>query len=119
MLRVAAQDKLSLISARSSVYGEDAKGNVGLVFDDIDIGAIEFAAVKLSNYSSFEGPSRDYREAVEALVQYELINRITTEGIRLGIVSRVTLNGYTKLKYVTEEANSVSASLTTWLLDLR
>jgi hypothetical protein len=39
LLRVAAQDKLSLISARSSVYGEDAKGNVGLVFDDIDIGA--------------------------------------------------------------------------------
>lgn len=84
-------------------------------YDDVDIGAVHFAAVKLGPNNVFHSRSPDFREAVESLVQYELIESISSTGLRLGVISRVTLNAYSRLSYIADEAMQVEARLFAWV----
>lgn len=87
-------------------------------YEDIDIGAVELAAVRLHSRKVFHGRSSDYREAMEGLIQYLLVEAISFEGLRFGVISRVMLNGYTRLPYITREAEFVAARLLGWLKEL-
>lgn len=84
-------------------------------YDDVDIGPIDFAAVRLRPNNVFHGRAADFREAIEALVQYQLIESISAAGLRLGVISRVTLNSYSRLGYVADEADQVTSYLFVWL----
>jgi|GEM_PF-3273255 len=80
---------------------------------------VEFAAVRLGNQTGFWKQEPDYREAVEATVQHELLNELAIRGARIGIVSRVQPNAYCQLKYVQDEAARTTQSLLEWISNTR
>jgi hypothetical protein len=83
--------------------------------EEPEIGAVEFAAVRLTSRRAFHDRASDYREAVEALTQYELIRIISDEQLGVGVISRVSLNRYVRLGYVMREASAVADALARWL----
>lgn len=80
-----------------------------------DIGPIDFAARRLGSHKTFHEKAADYREAVEFLTQYRIIDVLTSERLPFGVVSRVTANRYTRLTYVKNEADAVTSSLLSWM----
>lgn len=82
---------------------------------EIDGLSVEFAAVQLHNQKSFWKDEPDYREAVESLVQYALLNEICDRKLQIQLVSRVQPNGYCGLGYIESEASRVVASLIGWI----
>ncbi len=83
-----------------------------------NLGPVEFAAVRLANQNIFHNEARDYREAVEALCQYNMIAKIQRADFNLGFISRVNKNGYTKDSDVLSEAERVSSKLFSWLEEI-
>ncbi|MCY4257654.1 MAG: hypothetical protein OXE04_05120 [bacterium] len=80
-----------------------------------NLGAVEFAAVRLSDKNIFHDEARDYREAVEGLCQYRMIQRVENANFNVGFISRVVMNGYTRVPEVAAEAERVSGELFLWL----
>ncbi len=58
---------------------------------------------------------QDYREAVEFLVQCDLINLLAKSGTAVTVVSRVRGNGYTKLQYIRSASSRISSEFYLWL----
>jgi hypothetical protein len=58
--------------------------------ESVNLGEVFGSFYELPKYKRYTNSSTDYREAVEALVQYNLINSFALSG--LGVVSRVTKN---------------------------
>ena len=79
------------------------------------IGQVQFATVELSPNPEFHTDARDYREAVEALCQYKLIENITLAKKPIGVISRVSFNGYTRQDFVANEAERVVGLFSKWL----
>lgn len=86
-------------------------------FEDVAIGRVRFAAHRLSDHSVFHDDARDYREAVEVLVQYQLLNELLSRKLALGVVSRVTSNAYTEQDFVKTEAAMAVGSFLEWLIE--
>jgi hypothetical protein len=82
---------------------------------DIDGLPLEFAAVKLHEQKAFWKEEADYREAVESLVQYRLLNALCERKIPVCLISRVQLNSYCRLAYVESEAERVFQALFGWV----
>lgn len=74
-----------------------------------------FGAVLLSDRKEFWGDSRDYREAVEGLVMYRLLNEIVDANINLKVISRTRRNSYAKLKFVVDESENVISEVIPWI----
>lgn len=79
------------------------------------LGAVEFAAVRLSDKPLFHEEAQDYREAVEALCMYALIDRIWAADFSVGLIPRVGFSGYRKDPDVMAEAERVANELLRWL----
>jgi hypothetical protein len=82
---------------------------------EIDGLALEFAAVRLGEQSSFWTDEPDYREAVEWLVQLELVNAICGRKLPICVISRVESTAYTRVAYVQSEATRVTQLLLVWI----
>jgi len=82
---------------------------------EIDGLSLDFAAVKLSQQKSFWKDEADYREAVESLVQHQLLNALCDRKIPVCLISRVQLNPYCRLGYVESEAARVFQNIITWI----
>ena len=80
-----------------------------------NLGPVEFAAVRLTNQNIFHNEARDYREAVEGLCQYRMIQRVENANFNVGFISRVVMNGYTRVPEVAAEAERVSGEIFLWL----
>ncbi|TLS77931.1 hypothetical protein FE236_02185 [Mariprofundus erugo] len=82
----------------------------------VKVGAVRFFAFKLSEeHESFYLESRDYREAVEMLVQCKVLSELSSRKKNVVVVSRVSSNAYTRLKYIQDEADLVSVAMVDWL----
>ena len=79
------------------------------------LGAVEFAAVPLSDKPLFHEKAQDYREAVEAICMYSLIERVISADFSVGIIPRVVYGGYKDNPDVLEEAERVTGELLKWL----
>ena len=79
------------------------------------LGAVEFAAVRLSDKQLFHTEAQDYREAVEATCMYLLIERVRDADFSVGIIPRVTFSGYRYDPDVVAEAERVASELLNWL----
>lgn len=80
--------------------------------EKVDLVAIRFAQAKI-----FEAKSADYREAVEDLVQCNLIDWVIEHKLAIGVVSRTRPNSYSRIQEVQEEANRISETLESWILE--
>jgi hypothetical protein len=81
----------------------------------LELGTLELAAVELPRCKTFWSENADYREAVESLVQNEILNALFARRLPLCLVSRVQPNSYCRLKYVRAEADRVLSLLLPWL----
>ena len=77
--------------------------------------SLEFAAVKLAERRSFWAEEDDYREAVESLVQHQLLNALCDRRISVCLISRVQPNPNCRVKYVMSEADRVFSSILGWI----
>lgn len=84
-------------------------------YDEVDIGPVACKAIRLPDRSTFLSTASDYREAVEAIAQYGLIEDLRTHGIRVVVVSRVMLNPLTRLAYVDLQGQRIRRAFLTWL----
>jgi hypothetical protein len=82
---------------------------------EIDGMSLEFAAVELNQQKSFWADEADYREAVESLVQHQLLNALHDRKIPVCLISRVQPNSYCRLQYVVSEANRVFQAIIGWV----
>lgn len=82
---------------------------------ELDGLALDFAAVRLSQQKSFWKDEADYREAVESLVQHQLLNALCERKIPVCLISRVQLNSYCRLSYVENEARHVFQNILAWI----
>lgn len=78
--------------------------------------ALDFAAVRLGDQSGFWKDEPDYREAVESLVQYAIVNELCSRRIPVCVISRVQPNAYSRLAYVKTEADRVAHAVLAWLV---
>ncbi len=76
---------------------------------------ISFIACPFSPLKPFLSDSPDYREAVEALVQDKLIASIVQKNLKIGVVSRISYNPYTKERFIKDEADAISEDILTWI----
>jgi hypothetical protein len=88
-------------------------------FDEVTLRGIRFAAFPLSPHKNFYSDARDYREAVEACLQQELIHRLATEKISLPVVSRVYHSGYMTDSTVLTEFERILPQMWEWILNAR
>lgn len=83
--------------------------------EDPQLGAIEFVAVRLPPRKSFLARSSDYREAVEHLVNYKMIDHIGDNGLPVLLISRTRGNPYTSQTYIGDVADVVTKTIRMWL----
>ena len=86
-------------------------------YDEYEFEDVFFNAVKLSDVRSFNQPSSEYREAVEALVNNRMITFASNNNLGF-VISRIQANPYTKKNYVVEEAKNVVSIFEAWLLQI-
>jgi len=79
--------------------------------DEINLGAVSFYAVRLPSERMFHSQARDYREAVEHIVQTNVRNYICREKTGYLLVSLTDANGYCRDEAVRAAADSVFAKL--------
>jgi hypothetical protein len=79
------------------------------------LGAVEFAAVRLSDKPHFHERAHDYREAIEAICMYSLIERVMSADFSVGIIPRVRYGPYRDNPDVVAEAERVSSEILKWL----
>ncbi|MFI7425280.1 hypothetical protein [Nonomuraea sp. NPDC049684] len=84
-------------------------------YDEIELGPIEFAAFKLPPRAEFTTRVADYREAVEAMTQYCVINMMNETDFYCPVVSRVALNPHTSEPFVKIQARFASEELFGWV----
>ncbi|MBP3955358.1 hypothetical protein J8F10_08705 [Gemmata sp. G18] len=77
--------------------------------------ALEFAAIRLGEQTGFWKDEPDYREAVESLVQYGMVNELCSRKLPVCVISRVQPNAYSRLAYVRAEADRVRNALVSWV----
>ncbi len=65
----------------------------------------------------FQIESSAYREAVENLVQLRLLNWVTDQKLKITIVSRTRGNAYNRLQDIQAEADRISGTLESWILE--
>jgi hypothetical protein len=82
---------------------------------ELDGRLVEFAAVRLSQQKAFWKDEPDYREAVESLVQNQLLNALCERKIPVCLISRVQFNAYCRLGYVESEAARVAQTILEWV----
>ncbi len=77
--------------------------------------SVQFAAVKLAQQKAFWKNEADYREAVESLVQSQILNALSDRKIPVCLISRVQPNPYCRLGYVVSEAERVCQAILGWV----
>jgi hypothetical protein len=82
---------------------------------EIDGLSVEFAAVRLAERKSFWKDEADYREAVESLVYYQILNSLCDRRIPIRLISRVQMNSYCELGYVKSEAERIFRIIIGWI----
>jgi hypothetical protein len=82
---------------------------------DTSLGQVLFAAVPLAEVPAFHTRARDYREAIERLVQERVLSHVISTGVRLGVISVVTGMRYRHDPGVINEANRVCAHIIPWI----
>jgi hypothetical protein len=85
-------------------------------FDEVILRGIRFVAFPLSSLKIFASEARDYREAVEALIQQRLLEKLTDEHFPVPVVSRIRHNDYMNDPAVTAEADRIFSELWHWFL---
>ncbi len=85
---------------------------------EIDGLSLEFAAVRLGQQKSFWTDEADYREAVESLVQRQVLNVLCERKIPVCLISRVQPNAYCHVGYVESEARRVFEAIRKWVESL-
>lgn len=85
-------------------------------FDEVILRGIRFAAFPLSSLKIFASDARDYREAVEALIQQRLLEKLTDEHFPVPVVSRIRHNDYMSDPAVTAEVDRIFSELWQWFL---
>ena len=86
-------------------------------YEAVQLERVDFAAVRFSTQKVLNFDSREYREAVENLVQRNLLNWMRKHKLKIPIVSRTNSNAYSKLQHIQEEANKISSALEPWILE--
>ncbi|MFF0526693.1 hypothetical protein ACFYTC_49095 [Actinomadura nitritigenes] len=89
-----------------------------LGYDDVEIGQVEFAAFRLLDRVKFTDRVPDYREAVEALVQYSILNKMEENGLGCLVVSQVTVDIKTSDRLVKIQAAQATEELYQWVCRL-
>ena len=84
----------------------------------VALGRVEFLAVRLPDSPAFRGRGSDYREAVEHLVNYRIIDFVVQKSLGIVVVSRTRSNGYADNAVVVDVADMVSKKLRMWLFSL-
>lgn len=84
-------------------------------YEEVALKNVEFAAVPLTDRQELNSDAREYREAVEFLVQQAIIEIVKTEGLRCAVLSRVAAGPYCSLDFIRDEAAAVMEILGTWL----
>lgn len=85
---------------------------------DVDPVGIEFFAMRLAPHDVFF-QSREFREAVEHLIQKDAIQFCVDQDLSLPVISRTQSNGYVKHPPLIAEAQRLSPMLHGWLSSKR
>ncbi|MEV0614818.1 hypothetical protein AB0I81_15930 [Nonomuraea sp. NPDC050404] len=83
-------------------------------YAEIELGPIEFAAFKLPDRTEFSNRVPDYREAVEALVQYSILDKMIRNDLACPVISRVAFNPLTSQHLVKIQAGYATEELFGW-----
>lgn len=87
-------------------------------FDSVKLEDVNFFAYRLPDIQCFHGKSRDYREAVEYLVQSEVLNLVCENKIAIPVVSRVVSNPYKRELFVQRASKEIINELQPCLMKL-
>ena len=87
-------------------------------YDEVILGKVEFFAVPLEKREEFWSKGRDYREAVEWLVQQAMISNTNVGKFKVGFIARVNPNNYKNLNFVIAESDRINMILTKWLTEM-
>ena len=85
-------------------------------FDEVILNDIDFFASKLPEKTPFLSRATDYREAVEYLINYGVINSLKEKSINLSVISRTKSNAYTKLDSIKKLAENITCSIVDWIV---
>jgi hypothetical protein len=83
-------------------------------YSDVDPVDVDFFAIRLSPHKTYLD-SREFREAVEHLVQKSAIKFAIDQELQLPVISRTDSNAYVRQQFVIDEAERISAILNSWL----
>ena len=86
-------------------------------YEEVQLEKVDLVAIRFAEKKMFEAKSADYREAVEDLVQCRLIDWVTEHRLAVGVVSRTRPNSYSNLQEIQAEANRISETLESWILE--
>jgi hypothetical protein len=87
-------------------------------FDEVILRGIRFAAFPLASLKVFSSDAQDYREAVEALIQQRLLEKLTDGQYPVPVVSRIRHNDYMVDESVVSEADRIFPELWQWFLSI-
>ena len=87
-------------------------------YEEVPLERIDLVAVRFTHQKEFYSDSREYREAVEGLVQRKLLNWLDEHKLEISIVSRTSTNAYSSLSYIQKEADRISGALESWIEEL-
>ncbi|MBK6709673.1 MAG: hypothetical protein IPG51_04920 [Chloroflexi bacterium] len=101
----------------SDSYGNTFKQKVQRYFDleEPILGHLEFAAYRLPERQEFLSAATDFREAIEYLIQKNLILMTSRIQMKVGCVSRVKSNAYQKQDFIKAEGEIASEFFFQWL----
>lgn len=101
----------------SNSYGNTFKQKIQNYFnlEEPSLGHIEFTAYRLPERQEFLSEATDFREAVEYMIQKNLIYLLTSNHMKIGCVSRVKGNTYQKRDFVVQESEIASKFFFQWL----
>ena len=103
-----------LTNGNHSTFRQRCQHILGL--EELDVGPIRFFACDLGRRREFHSDNSTYREAVEYVVQLELLKHVPDMTVHVGpIVSRVAANGYTSLDWVQRAASRLVEQAIRWL----
>lgn len=87
-------------------------------YEEVPLERIDLVAVRFTPQKEFYSDSREYRAAVEGLVQGKLLNWLDEHKLEISIVSRTSTNAYSSLSYIQKEADRISGALESWIEEL-
>lgn len=89
--------------------------NTALNYQPNSLKKVHFAAFCLTSRAEFTSNARDYREAIEYLVQQKIINFITSNSIGIVVVSIVRSNNFISQPFVSHEGNEIFTGIIRWI----